>query len=138
MTLDALLAASDATEAFKRDVLAYADRQSAPAITLLNHAPRVKVLRLLTQLLADQPQMPISRVEIHGVSGCADFRGWIAVETEAERRVFDFVWDCHWRASQEGWTDCFGFPDQIRAAQEFGWQCFADWRPRAQVQVAAV
>jgi hypothetical protein len=42
---------------------------------------------------------------------------------------FDFVWDCQWRAVQQGWTDHFGLPDQIRAAREFGWRCFQHWQP---------
>ena len=45
--------------------------------------------------------------------------------------VYEFVWDCRWRAEQEGWTDCFGFPDQIRAAREYDWRCFERWEPVA-------
>jgi hypothetical protein len=37
---------------------------------------------------------------------------------------YDFAWDCSWRARQEGWFDFWGAPDQIRAAGEFGYQCF--------------
>ena len=33
-----------------------------------------------------------------------------------------------WRAEQQGWVDAFGFPDQIRAADEFGWNCFHRWQ----------
>ena len=49
-------------------------------------------------------------------------------EMEGERQV-RFHWDCKWRAQQEGWVDYFGFPDQIRAAREFGWRCFERWEP---------
>ena len=28
-------------------------------------------------------------------------------------------------------VDHWGEPDQIRAAREFGWQCFAHWAERA-------
>jgi hypothetical protein len=43
--------------------------------------------------------------------------------------VIEFAWDCRWRAQQQGWVDAFGFPDQIRAADEFGWNCFQHWQP---------
>ncbi|HEX8695519.1 MAG TPA: hypothetical protein VF746_24110, partial [Longimicrobium sp.] len=38
-----------------------------------------------------------------------------------------FVWDCKWKAEQHGWHDYFGFPDQGRAAREFGYDCFRAW-----------
>ena len=38
-----------------------------------------------------------------------------------------FHWDCKWRAQQQGWVDYFGFPDQTRAAREFGFDCFRSW-----------
>ena len=45
--------------------------------------------------------------------------------------TFSFTWCCRWRAEQEGWKDYFGFPDQIRAAREFGWDCFQRWSESA-------
>ncbi|MGH7719781.1 MAG: hypothetical protein ACREON_13180, partial [Gemmatimonadaceae bacterium] len=85
-------------------------------------------VRLLTHLLASEADLVIDAVRITARSGCSNFVGTIEVETPDGVRAFDFVWDCRWRAEQEGWTDCFGFPDQIRAAGEFDWQCFSVWQ----------
>lgn len=112
---------------FKRDVLDYVHSGSAPRIELDRRAPRVKVERVLTQLLSDQPGLPVERVRLTVWSGCSDFTGEIvAVTADAEHR-FAFTWCCAWKAEQEGWKDCFGFWDQARAAREFGWRCFARW-----------
>jgi hypothetical protein len=52
----------------------------------------------------------------------------VAAEIVGDKpRTFAFVWDCAWRAAQEGWVDKRGNPDQVRAAREFGWQCFSVW-----------
>ena len=127
MDIENLLAASSATERFKVAVRAYLDHEDAPAIQVVRHSPRVKVQRLLSQLLSAEPELAIESVVIDGASGCSDYRGTIRVETRGASKVFNFVWDCQWRAREEGWTDYFGFPDQIRAAREFGWRCFAHW-----------
>jgi hypothetical protein len=94
-------------------------------------APRVKVLRVLTQLLHAEPMLSLERVRIDGVSGCADYRGTVTAIACDGERAFTFVWDCSWRAAAEGWLDRHGLPDQARAAREFGWQCFAAWAPDA-------
>jgi hypothetical protein len=127
---DSILARSNASQAFKHAVRAFAARQAVTEIVLAHHVPRVKVLRLLTQLLHAHPEFHVERVFVDAHSGCSDFSGTVVVEGGGESRMFEFVWDCRWRAEQEGWTDCFGFPDQIRAAEEFGWQCFQRWRER--------
>jgi hypothetical protein len=128
MTLEQLLAASAATDAFKRDVLAFASRLRAERILVTRHAPHIKVLRVLTQLLHAHPELAIAHVRVHGVSGCADFVGSVDVRTSDGRALtFEFAWDCAWRARELGWTDCFGFPDQIRAAREHEWRCFRQW-----------
>ena len=127
-----LLARSGATEDFKADVRAYASREPASRVTATRHLPRVKVLRVLTQLLESAPTLPIERVHLDAVAGCSDFRGTLTVETLRETHAFEFVWDCHWRAVREGWTDCFGLPDQIRAAREFGHRCFERWEARGE------
>lgn len=133
-----ILDASSATSEFKADVRAYAQHGPAPRIEAVRHAPRVKVLRLLTQLLASEPDLLIERVRVDGVSGCSDFRGTAVVGVQGEpERTFDFVWDCQWRALQEGWTDAFGLPDQIRAARSFDWRCFAGWHERAAARETA-
>ena len=132
MPLLALLDRSAATEAFKADVRAYLAHQPAPRVATTRLAPRVKVARLLTQLLDAEPGLAIDRVRVDAVSGCSDFRGSVVVEDSAgTTRMFEFVWCCQWRANQEGWRDAFGFPDQIRAAREFDWQCFEQWSDAA-------
>lgn len=131
-----ILARSCATERFKADVVAYASRAEAPSIVLSRSLPRIKVIRLVNQLLHAHPEWAIERVRIDARSGCSDFVGTAVVEGGGESRAFEFAWDCRWRAEQEGWVDAFGFPDQIRAADEFGWQCFHRWQeltaPRAE------
>src|SRR3954468_20603127 len=122
--LDAAAAHPD----FKLDVMAFVGgRSDAPRIQLDGHAPRVKVERLLTQLLHARPDLPVERVRVRGRSGCSDFSGEVTVfAADAEHR-FAFTWCCAWRAEQEGWRDCFGFWDQARAAREFGFRCFSRW-----------
>jgi hypothetical protein len=132
--MDLILGKSQATESFKLDVAAFCSGRAAPRVTVEGFAPRIKVQRLLMQLLAREAALPITRVVVRGRSGCSDFTGEVKVETVSETRVFEFVWDCRWRAEVEGWTDCFGLPDQTRAAQEFGWECFQVWAARSAVE----
>jgi hypothetical protein len=122
------LDAAAAHPEFKREVLDFV-RQGAPAkrIELQGYAPRVKVERVVTQLLHEHPNLRIERVRISARSGCSDYTGEIvAFEGEVEHR-FAFTWCCSWRARQLDWKDCFGFWDQTRAAREFGWRCFEKW-----------
>jgi hypothetical protein len=122
------LAASASTLAFQADVHAYADFREAPRVVVTRAAPRIKVLRVITQLVAMHPGLAVDRVRLEGVSGCADYRGTVTVEIiDAAPRAFQFVWDCAWRAAREGWVDSRGTPDQVRAAREFGWRCFSTW-----------
>jgi hypothetical protein len=125
---DALLEASAASPGFRTDLAAYADRQPADRITAGPGSPRIKVLRAIAQLLHAEPTLAIERVAVRGASGCADFVGTLTVtDTAGAQHAFDFEWNCEWKARQLGYVDGFGFPDQIRAAREFGWQCFARW-----------
>lgn len=126
-----IIAQSSATPAFQDDVRAYAEHRAAPRIEVMRHSPRVKVLRVLAQLLTSEPALEVDGVRVDAASGCSDFRGTLVVRTGEQERTFDFVWDCQWRAVQEGWTDMFGLPDQIRAARTFDWRCFARWSERA-------
>jgi hypothetical protein len=132
--MELILGKSRATEPFKLDVAAFWSGGTAPRVTVEGFAPRIKVQRLLMQLLSKEATLPITRVVVRGRAGCSDFVGEVKVETISETHVFDFVWDCRWRAEKEGWTDCFGLPDQTRAAHEFGWQCFQVWSPRLSVE----
>jgi hypothetical protein len=128
--LPELMAHSRASEAFKADVRAYAAHEPASRLTVSRHVPRVKVLRVLAQLFETEPGLEVERAHVDAASGCADFRGVLTIETPDGQRAYEFVWDCHWRALQEGWTDAFGLPDQIRAAREFGHRCFERWSGR--------
>ncbi|MEP6733088.1 MAG: hypothetical protein ABJE10_20770 [bacterium] len=122
--LDAAAAHPD----FKRELLEYVKGGDAPRIQLTGYAPRVKVERVLTQLLHTQPNLSVERVRVAARSGCSDFSGEIvAVTSDSVEHRFSFTWCCSWKAQQEGWKDCFGFWDQARAAREFGWRCFRRW-----------
>lgn len=127
MELTGLLAASSASDAFKADVRHYAAHGSAPRIRLTRYAPPVKVLRLLSQLLTAEQALAVEHITVDAYSGCSDFAGSIQVEAGDQSRRIEFIWDCRWRAEQQGWRDYFGFPDQMRAAHEFGWRCFERW-----------
>jgi len=128
--LEELLAESRAHDEFKDAVRAYYERGEASGIRVESYIPRVKVQRLLKHMLAAEPELPIRGVTVSGSSGCSDFIGTVEASTHSSTHVFEFGWCCRWRAEQEGWTDYFGFPDQVRAAQEFDWRCFHTWRKR--------
>lgn len=125
--MESILARSMATEAFKHDVLRFSAGEEPATIEVLGYAPRVKVERVLIQLLNAEPELAIRSVKVRGTSGCSDFTGEVIAETPTGQRTFAFSWCCRWRAEAEGWKDYFGFPDQIRAAREFGWDCFQRW-----------
>lgn len=125
---DDLLARSRATDAFRTDLAAFCIRQPADRISTGPGSPRVKVQRAIAQLLHAEPELELDRVTLRAVSGCADFRGLlVATDAAGDEHRFDFEWNCEWKARELGYVDGFGFPDQIRAAQEFGWQCFERW-----------
>jgi hypothetical protein len=125
--IEQILAESRAAEPFKIAVRSYRSGVDGDHIRVDGYAPSIKVKRLLTHMLAREPHLAIERISLRGRSGCSDFVGIVKVHTATETKTFEFVWDCRWRAEQEGWTDCFGFPDQIRAAREYDWQCFERW-----------
>lgn len=121
---------SRATERFKADVTRFFAGDQPHRVKLESFVPRVKVQRLLSQLLAEEAALEIEQVTIRGSSGCSDFVGTVDVHTSTGSHVFDFVWCCRWRAQREGYVDYFGFPDQSRAALEFDWRCFQKWERR--------
>ena len=128
--LEQILARSRAVDRFKADVRSYCAEGDAARIRVEGYAPPVKVQRLLKHMLATEPELPIEGISVQAASGCSDFVGTVEAQTKSGTLVFEFAWCCRWRAMQEGWTDFFGFPDQIRAAQEFDWQCFRTWARR--------
>ena len=124
--LDTLLEQSAATSEFKAAVKALRiGRGSGDLVKANAGAPPVKVLRVISKLLEEEPATEIREVEIRGQSGCSDFAGSLWVNGENEYR---FVWDCRWRAEQEGMTDHWGYPDQRRAVEVFGYQCFEEFQ----------
>jgi hypothetical protein len=125
--LEQILAKSRAAEPFKHAVRSYTTAGGGDHIRVDGRVPSIKVKRLLAHILAAEPHLPIERISLRGRSGCSDFVGTVKVHTASETHVYEFVWDCSWRAEQEGWTDCFGLPDQIRAAREYDWRCFERW-----------
>ncbi len=131
-----LLDNSRVTAAFRSDLEAYASRRPSERITASARCPRVKVLRVIAQMLSAEPTLTVDGVHIEAISGCADFVGHVtATDADGREHEFDFDWNCEWKAIQLGYVDAFGFADQIRAAEEFGWECFARW---ARVTRAAV
>jgi len=128
--MDGLVQQSSATADFKAELQSFLAGEAAARVKLEGFVPRVKVRRLLTQLMAVESHLEIERVVIRGSSGCSDFVGSVDVETPTGSHVFEFTWCCRWRAENEGYVDYFGFPDQIRAAQEFDWRCFQRWERR--------
>lgn len=136
MELTILLETSSATEEFKIAVRRFCSHGEWDRIHLSRLSPPVKIVRVLSQLLATAPELEIDRVHIDAYSGCSNFTGTLRVETPNGERRFAFEWCCRWRAEQEGWRDYFGLPDQIRAAHEFGWRCFKFWREIEQPEAA--
>jgi hypothetical protein len=123
LTLNEIIERSSALDAFKAELLALAANQTPSNIIQFNPgAPKVKVLRTLMKLLETYPSLRIEQVRLAATSGCSDFTGQLGVNNGA--LTINFIWDCAWRATQQGYTDAFGFPDQIRAAREFNYQCF--------------
>ena len=122
-----ILTESRAADAFKSDVIRFLETGQAERVAIQGYAPRVKVTRVLKHVLASHPDLDIEQLSIQGQSGCSDFVGTVELATATGRKKFSFVWCCRWRAEEEGWTDYFGFPDQMRAAREFDWRCFKVW-----------
>lgn len=120
--IQSLLQQSSATEEFKTAVQDLQGGRSNPAIQFNRAVPPVKALRAISKLLEAAPNEEIRSVSIQARSGCSDFEG--TVQVNGGEMEFRFVWDCAWRAEQEGYRDHWGSPDQIRAAREFGYQCF--------------
>ncbi|HET7234199.1 MAG TPA: hypothetical protein VFJ16_29565 [Longimicrobium sp.] len=138
MKIFQMLERSSATESF-RDALERFLRDGRPneRIAFNRDCPAVKVERWLTKALEEYPELHIESIEMRALSGCEYFRGFAEVHTAAEVRRVNFHWDCRWKAQEMGWEDYFGYPDQIRAAREFGYDCFRTWAEEG-VKVKAV
>ncbi len=138
MTIPDLLDRSAATPAFREAVERFVREERPNALVVYSAgSPPVKVERTLVRALIEYPSLPIESIEVHGRSGCESFHGELLLHGAGETRRVRFHWDCRWRAEQEGWKDWFGFPDQARAAREFGWDCFRHWSEDAVAPRAA-
>jgi hypothetical protein len=124
--LEDILSASAASDEFKDAVLQLKKGVSSPLVQYNPGVPAVKAIRGITKLLEAEPALAVESLKIQGSSGCSDFTG--TIEVNGGEAKFEFVWDCAWRAKEAKLTDHFGFPDQIRAAREFGYQCFQIFR----------
>lgn len=137
MNLSESLSRSRSSPDFQRAVEDFlASGRSNSRIGFEPGSPPVKVERVLMKLVESWPDLEFERVQIQARSGCEFYRGVATVVTPDETRIVQFEWNCKWRAEQEGWTDAFGFPDQIRAARTFGYDCFRHWdveAPEAQI-----
>jgi hypothetical protein len=132
MKLIEFLGDSRVTAAFRESLERFvATGTPSERIEFPHHAPPVKVARTLTKALETYPDLEIDRVVISSRSGCEFFRGDLVIHTPEEERVVRFDWDCRWKAIQLGWVDYFGFPDQIRAAREYDYDCFRKWEEDA-------
>ncbi|KAA3619961.1 MAG: hypothetical protein DWQ05_04340 [Calditrichaeota bacterium] len=121
--LQELLNASRATDAFKSALTNFLKTPTANAnIRYQVGTPAVKIVRTIMKLLEEFPLLPIESVSIKANSGCSTFAGEIHVEPENKK--FKFLWDCQWRALENDVKNNWGMPDQIKAAQDFGYQCF--------------
>lgn len=129
------LARSRATPAFRAAVDEFLRTgRSGPGLAFCAGCPPVKVERTLVKALVEYPDLAVESIEIRAVSGCESFVGELRLRAGDDARLVEFAWDCRWRAEEQGWRDWFGFPDQIRAAREFGWDCFREW---VEVEIAA-
>ena len=120
--LDAILAQSAASEDFKQAVRHLNEGNAQDQITWNAGSPAVKVLRFVMKLLEAYNDLEIESLKVTGQAGCSDYAGEATAHPGDIR--FEFEWNCAWRAEERGWEDAFGDPDQIRAAQTFGYQCF--------------
>lgn len=120
---------SAATPEFKESVMEFlTSSMPTDRVSFDHRSPPVKVARVVTKLLESEGGLPIESLEIDGSSGCEFYRGEARVVLAGgEVRRIRFRWDCRWKAMEQGWTDYFGFPDQMRAAQVFGYDCFSSW-----------
>ncbi len=121
-TLSIILENSNADSAFKTAVKNFEAGQDSELIRSSAGAPRIKVLRVLMKLLDEYPSEPITKVEISGRSSCSGFQG--DLEFSPGNKKIDFNWDCAWKAEQESMIAWYGAPNQIKAVQIFGYQCF--------------
>lgn len=121
-SLEELLDASRASAEFKDAVEKLAANQSQNRVSGNGVIPPIKLLRFVMKMLEQHPETPFESVHIEGESSCSGFSGHATAQPGDQYFAYD--WDCAWRAREEGWSDAYGDPDQIRAARTLGYQCF--------------
>ncbi|MCA9732445.1 MAG: hypothetical protein H6696_13070 [Deferribacteres bacterium] len=122
-SLHDLLGRSKATEAFKEAVREFVKKPEPNShIQFGFGTPALKVFRSIMKLLETHPEIIIEAVVVGGHSGCANFIG--TIEVQPDGRKFGFNWNCQWRARENDVKNAWGMPDQIKAAYDFGYQCF--------------
>jgi len=129
--VETLLANSSVTPEFRAALASFIQRPSPNHVIGYNAvSPPVKVLRVISKLLASNPEWEVERLHVEGHSGCSDYHGMLDVWTRgrSEPTRVQFTWDCKVKAEEMGWVDSFGMADQIRAARTFGWDCFQRWQ----------
>ncbi|MCB2155226.1 hypothetical protein KQI84_10085 [bacterium] len=127
-TIESLLERSAATPEFAEAVRALAAGDTKTELIQANAgAPPVKVLRVISQLLDQHPDLPIESIQLEGQSGCADFIGQLTANANGSSLRIRFNWNCAWKAAEEGMKTFWGDPDQQEAAREFGYQCFKEF-----------
>lgn len=129
MPISEFLARSSATPEFREAVWDFlADGRPRERIRFGPGSPAVKVKRVLAKLLEHSPTLALESVAFDARSGCDYYRGTVRARHGQGTTTVDFEWNCRWKAKEMGWTDYFGFPDQIRAVREFGYDCFRVWQ----------
>ncbi|HEX9654319.1 MAG TPA: hypothetical protein VGA99_11460 [bacterium] len=124
--LSELLSNSRAVGAFKHAVLKFSSGDDSDFIRYSRGSPRIKVLRVLMKLLEAYPTEEIAGVQIDALSTCSTFQGIMILGPTGKR--ISFNWDCRWKAAEAGFVTWYGVPDQSKAAELFGFQCFREFQ----------
>lgn len=119
--LTAMLERSSATPEFREALEGWRHGEKSPRIAIDGFVPAIKIERFLTKLFEQRPDLVIDSIRIEAQSGCSHLTGKARIEPGRVRVRFD--WNCAWKAEVEGMI-AYGIPDQQRAAQEFGYDCF--------------
>lgn len=120
--LEELLRNSKAKDSFKKAIQMFVMGERTDLIRYAPGLPRIKIMRVIMKLLEQFGEEEISNISIEGHSTCSGFSGTLTFGPKAKRVQFN--WDCGWKAQQEGLKTWYGAPDQSKAAQIFGYQCF--------------
>jgi hypothetical protein len=128
MPITDALSRSGSTDAFRVGVEQFLRSCQPNDLVVFDfRCPPVKVERTVHKILVSFPDLPIERITLDATSGCEFFRGRATIDAGEQSVSVRFEWNCRWKAEQMGWADWFGLPDQMRAAREFGYDCFRVW-----------